>query len=235
MAGSTKPIRILSAGAPKGGVTACAEAFIAEAGRPVEIDFATAPVLRGTVERGEAAADIVVAPVEHMKGFEDRGQVTPGSGVVVGSVKAGVAVRAGGQKPDLSSAETLKWALMSADSVVYNEASSGQYVAQMIAGLGIAEAIESHTVRLPTGSDVMSHLARSEHIFEIGFGQIPEIRRFEDRGVELAGALPEEIGKITTYAAGLLSDAAAPGAAKALLAFMASAEARLLYAKAGLE
>ena len=234
MNASTATIRILSAGAPKGGVNACAEAFIGDTGKRVEITFATAPVLRGKVEQGATGADVVVAPVAHMKGFEDRGRVVAGSGILVGSVKAGVAVRLGMRKPDLSSAETLKLALMSADTVIYNEASSGQYVVQMIARLGLSEALESSTLRLPTGGDVMARLARGDN-YEIGFGQVPEIRRFEDRGVELAGPLPEEIGKTTTYAAGLLSDAAAPGAAKALLAFMASAEAKLLYAEAGLE
>lgn len=226
---------MLSAGAPKGGVNACAEAFFRETGIRIEITFVTAPVLRGKVEQGEADADIVVAPVANLKGFEDQGWVVAGTGILVGSVKAGVAVRRGGRKPNLSSARTLKQALMSADTVVYNEASSGQYVAQMIERLGIADAIESSTVRLPSGGDVMARLARGGDRYEIGFGQVPAIRRFEDRGVELVGPLPEEIGKTTTYTAGLMSDAAASEVARTLLAFMASAEAKRLYVAAGLE
>ena len=123
--------------------------------------------------------------------FEDAGLVRASPRVVVGSVKAGVAVRAGAPEPDLSSVESFKHALLAADSVVYNQASSGLYIARMIEDLGLAEALEAKTVRVPTGAAVFTHLAESDSPAEIGFGQIPEIRRFADKGVALVGPLPE--------------------------------------------
>jgi len=82
---------------------------------------------------------------------------------------------------------------------------------------------------------VIAHLQKSTLAYEIGFSQVPEIRRFEDEGIELAGPLPEEIGRTTRYEAGLLAGAASPEAARALLSFMASPEAARLRAEAGLE
>ena len=146
-----------------------------------------------------------------------------------------MAVRAGAPEPDLSSVESFKHALLAADSVVYNQASSGLYIAGMIEDLGLAEALEAKTVRVPTGAAVFTHLAESGSPAEIGFGQIPEIRRFADNGVALVGPLPEAIGKTTTYAAGLLTDAQETNAAEALLAFMATPRARDIFVAAGLE
>ena len=227
-------IRILSAGAPKLGVGRCARAFARKTGLGVDVEFATAPALRKRIEQGDTGADILVAPVPHMEEYTSSGQVVDGSQTVVGAVRAGVAVRAGAQRPDLSSVESLKQALLDADAVLYNTASSGQYIEELMKKLGLAEALASRTERFPNGAAVMVRLAEGTAAREIGFGQVTEIKRFED-GIRLVGPLPEEIGKTTSYAAGLLADAPDAEHARALLNFMASPEARRIYAEAGLE
>lgn len=226
-------IRILSAGASKLGVGRCASAFARKTGHKVDVAFATAPVLRERIEKGEVAADLLVAPVALMDDWEAGGQVVRDTQVIVGSVTAGAAVRVGVSSPDISSVEALKVALLAADAVFYNTASSGQHITEMLERLGIADRIGSKVERFPTGAAVMVRLAEGKAACEIGFGQITEIRRFEGGGVSLAGPLPVEVGKKTTYAAGLLPGAAEP--ARVLLAFMGSAEARRIYAEAGLE
>tara|TARA_R110000787_G_scaffold38793_11_gene97526 strand:+ start:1192 stop:1899 length:708 start_codon:yes stop_codon:yes gene_type:complete len=233
----TDPLRILSTGAPKGGVSGCARAFEEATGRAVEVQFVTAPVLRELVEKGEAAADIVVAPVARMDAFEAEGSVLPGIRSTVGSVKAGVVVRAGAQEPDLSSAESLKAAILAADSIVYNVATSGQYIVQMMDRLGVAEAIEDKVTRVPNGSGVMMHLADSKIENEIGFGQLTEIRVHEDRGiaVKLVGALPKELENVTTYCAAVFAKAADPEAARELVAFMGTDHGREICRGTGLE
>ena len=68
---SAEHVQVLSAGAPKGGVSKCAEVFSRETAHRVAYRFATAPVLRAQVEAGEAEADVVVAPVPSMQAFEN--------------------------------------------------------------------------------------------------------------------------------------------------------------------
>ncbi len=233
--GAKAMIRILSAGAPKTGVSRCAEAFSQDAGHQVSVSFATAPVLRGKVEAGEAAADMVIAPLPALADFEAKGLTVAGIAAVVGSVKAGVAVRAGAPAPDLSSVESFIAALKAARSLVYNEASSGQHIAQLMDRLGLTEDLAVKTLRLPTGAAVMRHLAESAVEREIGFGQLTEIRLHLDLGLELVGPLPEAIGKTTTYGAGLLAVAKAPEPAKALSEFMGSLEGRGIFKDTGVE
>lgn len=230
------PLEVLSTGAPKGGVSGCSAAFQEQTGREVKVTFVTAPVLREQVEGGSARADVIVAPVARMDGFEAAGNVTPGIRTVLGSVKAGVVIRKGAKAPDLLTAETLKAAILAADSVVYNVATSGQYIAQMMETLGVADAIKDKVVTVPNGSGVMMHLADSPIENEIGFGQLTEIRVHEDRGVavQLVGALPAEVENVTTYCAAVFSKASDPDAAQALVSFMASPEGQAICHDSGL-
>ena len=227
-------IRILSAGAPKLGVGRCASAFAHKTGLEVATEFATAPAIRDRIERGAAEADVLVAPVPHIRNYADGGRIIAGTETPVGAVRAGVAVRGGTPPPDLSSVGSLKKALLEADAILYNTASSGQYIEELMERLGLAEALASKTERFPTGTAVMVRLAEGTAGREIGFGQVTEIRRFET-GVTLVGPLPDEIGKTTHYVAGLLASTATHDSARALLDFMGSPAATRIYAESGLE
>ncbi len=224
-------ITLLSAGAPKLGVRRCATAFGEAAGHAVELETATAPAIRERMEAG-AAADVLVAPVPDMERYAARGLLAAGQPVAIGAVTAGVAVRKGVAAPDLGSVDDLVRALREADAVIYNTASSGRYIEELIGRLGLAAALAAKTERFPTGAAAMQRLAEGSAAREIGFGQIPEIRRFAE-GVELAGPLPVAVGKQTAYAIAAL--AAADAAARALVAFFATPEARRMLRESGLE
>lgn len=228
-------LRILSAGAPKTGVRLCAEAYSASTNNPFEVEFATAPKIRERVEGDTANADVIVAPVPAIEKFEAAGDVVAGSGVELGCVSAGVAVRNGAQEPDLSSAEALRNALLAADVVIYNRASSGQYVEQMVERLGITEALSEKTVRTDTGAGAMEHLAKDQSERPIAFGQITEIRLKEDLGIHLVGPLPEELEKKTSYRAALSSAAKNTEGAMGLLAIFASKEGQRILFETGIE
>lgn len=232
---ATAEIKVLSAGAIKTGLANLAKAFHEEGGHKVIITFATAPVLRDKVEKDEAAADIVIAPIPTMKGFEDSGRVVAGSMAVLGRVRAAVVVRAGVPEPDISTAEALKKEILAARSLVYNQASSGLYVEKLMDHLGIAGRVKAKTTRVPTGGAVMKHLASSKTENEIGFGQVPEILVYKDQGVKLVGPLPKEIENVTTYAAGLLVNTSTPEPAEKFIRFLATLYAKETFSSTGVE
>lgn len=227
-------VRILSAGAPKRGVGSCARVFARKTGAEIGLEFATAPALRERVGQGNPGADILVAPSPHMDEYAARSIVAKDTLIPIGAVRAGVAVRAGADIPDISSVESLRQALLAADAVLYNMASSGQFIAQMIETLGLKEALAARTELFPTGAAVMVRLAEGKAPRELGFGQVTEIKRFAD-GIRLVGPLPEAAAKVTHYTAGLLAGAPNEDDARALLQFMGSAEAHRIYAESGLE
>jgi len=232
---SATEIKVLSAGAIKTGLANLAKSFEEETGHKVTITFATAPVLRGKVENKEATADIVVAPIPTMKGFEEKGLVVAGTRAVLGSVRAAVVVRDGVPEPDISTAEAFKKEILAARSLVYNQASSGLYIEKLLDRLGVTERVKDKTTRVPTGGAVMKHLAGSKTEKEIGFGQVPEILVYKNQGVKLVGPLPREIENVITYAAGVLADAGTPGPAGKLIQFLATPSAKQAFIATGVE
>lgn len=226
-------INVLSGGAIKRGIADVAKAFEKEAGCKVNITFATAPVMREKVEKGETGADVICAPVPSMKNFEENAQVVKGTPIVAGSVMAGVVVKDGAQEPDISSAESLKQDILNAEGLVYNKASSGIYIEKMMENLGVAEQVAGKTTRTPTGSGVMEHLIESSSKNEIGFGQMTEIMVFAGRGTHLVGPLPKELENLTTYASAVLSDAASPDLAQQFVTFVATDTAKTAFEATG--
>ena len=233
---SETKINILSAGAPKSAVGRCAKAFSKKTGITVNYEFSTAPDLKEIVGAGECKADILVAPVAVAEVCAEEGLVIANSGSIVGSVKAAVMIKNGAMEPDLTSAETLKKAILDTDSIVYNEASSGQYIATMIEKMGIADQVADKTTRTKTGAAVMEHLDASDLTNEIGFGQATEIQVQIDKGlkVKLLGTLPKDVEKISTYASALLAGSADNQAANDFLDFMASDEGQAICKATGL-
>ena len=226
-------VRILSAGAPKTSVRLCAEAFFGKSDQPFGIEFATAPVIKQRVATVAANADVIVVPVPAMQGFITDGLVVPGTVSLIGSVTAGVVVRNGATDPDIGSVEAFVEAMLAADKLVFNQASSGQYIVDMIGRLGIVDQVAAKTVRLATGAAVMQFLADDTADKTIGFGQITEIKLQEHLGVHLVGPLPEAIGKVTEYAVGLSSEANNQRDANTLIEFMASAKGKRIFVDSG--
>lgn len=224
-------IKILSAGAPKTGVSDSAKAFEAACGITINIEFATAPKLRERVGNGTADADVVVAPLGAMDGFEADGNIVTGSRVRLGDVKAAVVVRDSAHEPDISTAAALKQEILGAEALVYNKASSGQYIEKMMEQLGVADAVRDKTLRTDSGAGVMEHLAQSNIGREIGFGQITEIRVHDGGGTHLVGPLPEGVSNITTYDAALLGGATE--IANTFLQYLATDEAKEFFRRSG--
>jgi molybdate transport system substrate-binding protein len=224
-------LKVLSAGAVAPGLKAAAEAFRRASGTEVKIQFNTVPQIAKKLGDGETA-DILIAPPKLLDA--EAGRVSAEGRIVLGRVGAGLFVRAGAPAPDIATTAALKQALLSADSVVYNKASSGQYIAKMIEQLGIADQLKAKTTRYDDADAVVDHVAKGKGN-QIGFSPIPEIKQSEQKGVTLVGPLPADIQNYTTYGAAALTGATAKDAAQAFLAYLATAEAKRTFAGAGIE
>jgi len=88
-------------------------------------------------------------------------------------------------------------------------------------------------VRLWDGTAVMHHLMEGK-AKEFGFGGITDILGYRDRGLRLVGPLPAEIQNYASYSAAVITAASNPEAAKAFLAYLASAEGRALFVANGI-
>jgi len=190
--------------------------------------------IKKRIGSGEVA-DLVVVPAEDVDGLIASGGLTAGSRVDLAKSIIGVAVRAGLAKPDLSTSESLKRALLAAKSIAYSDSSSGTYLSTVgFKKLGIADEIAGRTRKVrgpPSGEVVAAVVARGEA--EIGFQQVPELLHVP--GVDFVGTVPSDIQPPTLFVGALPKDSQQPDLAVALLRFLSSAEAAGVITKAGLK
>src|SRR5262249_20715297 len=148
------------------------------------------------LERGEPV-DVLIMVGYALGDFVKKGKVIGDSRVDLANSPIGVAVRAGASKPDISSADALKRALLAAKSVAYSDSASGVYVStEMFRKLGIEEAMKGKAKEIPA-TPVGEIVAKGEA--EIGFQQIAELKPVA--GIDIVGRLPAELQKITIYSA----------------------------------
>lgn len=226
---------VLSAGAVEPGLKPVLAAFERESGHRVTLSFATAPQIRERVASGAAQPDLVIAPSAVLDELAAAAKVDTTARVSIGRVGIGVAVRPGGVRPDLASAETLKRALLEAEQVVYNRASTGLYVETLIKRWGITDALQAKTVRYADGASVMEHVLHGSGN-QIGLGAMTEILLLKERGLVLVGPLPAEVQNVTHYeAVPAKRGAAAPNeAVRSLLEALAGPGARRVFDDAGI-
>ena len=226
-------IRVLSAGAVEPGLHAFAEQVKRDGGHVLNIQFNTAPQIAKRLAAGEVY-DILILPLAAIEQAIKEGKVIAETRVPVGRVGAGIIVRSGATAPNVATVEDLKQALLGADSVVYNTASTGLYLDRLFGKLGILDQLQPKTTRYPNGASVMEHVIKGKGS-EIGFGAITEIRMYEPQGLKLAGPLPAEVQNYTSYAAAVMSGAESPEAARAVLRQLATPAAKAIVAAQGVE
>ena len=222
-----------------GGLTAAYKALVPEFERATGHTVLTAygPSMGTTqnaipvrLERGEPV-DVLIMVGYALGDLAKQGKVVPDSRVDLVRSPIGVAVKSGAPKPDISSAETLKRALLAAKSVAYSDSASGVYVStEMFGKLGIADEMKDKARKIPA-TPVAEIVARGDA--EIGFQQISEL--LPVAGVDIVGPLPPELQKITTFSAGIATLSKEPDAGKALIKFLASPAASAVIVKSGME
>src|SRR5689334_7635705 len=171
---SSAEIKVLTAGAMKSVVLALQPGFETASGHKLVVDNDTAGGLLKRIEAGEAFDMAIITPAA-IDTLIRNGKIVDGSRIAVAKVGVGVAVKEGAPKPDLSSVEAFKRALLSANTVAYIDpasgGSSGIYVAGLLKKLGIAEEIKPKE-RLQAGGYVAEKVAKGEA--EIAIHQISE-------------------------------------------------------------
>lgn len=182
------------------------------------------------LERGEPA-DVVILASSALEELVKKHEVIPESRVDLARSMIAMAVRAGAQKPDISTVDALKHTLLAAKSIAYSDSISGVYLStELFQRLGIAEAIRSKCIRVEIEM-VGTVIARGDA--EIGFQQLSELLPIA--GIDIVGLLPAEAQKITVFSGGVPVHSKQPALARQFLRFLASPEAAAAIEKSGLQ
>ncbi len=163
-----------------------------------------------------AVADLVLLNPEVLSELTKAGRIAPGSITPVFHSRAGVAVRAGAPKPDISTVAAFRQALLNATTIGHSTGVSGvHFTATVIPNLGIAEAIKSK-IRISKGFPVGVLIAKGEA--EIGIHQIAELLPIP--GIDIVGELPAELQATLVYATGIHASARQAEPARALAQYL---------------
>jgi molybdate transport system substrate-binding protein len=222
-------IDVLSTLALRGVLVAIAEDFTAQTGLSFAATYRSTNMTLGLIAEG-LTADLTILTREALDGLVRDGVIVGGSTADVAQSGVGVAVRAGAPKPDISSVDALRRTLLAAKSVAFSRVGvSGIHFGNVILALGIADEVrrKAHI----SDSFVGEVAARGDA--EIAVQQISELKAVN--GIDIVGPLPDDVQKISVFAAGIFRTARNPDGAKKLIAYLADPRLAGVVGSTGLE
>jgi polar amino acid transport system substrate-binding protein len=183
------------------------------------------------LKRGEQA-HVVLLGRESLDNLVKLGFVTQGTERDIVNSRMAMSVRLGIPKPDISTVEAFKKAMLEANSIAYSASVSGTYLSTVaFKELGIADQV------LPKAKRIMSErvgavLTRGDA--DVGFQQISELIPFA-KTTQFVGPLPEGVQKVTAFSAGVTANTPDVALSRVMIDFMASREAHAMIRKYALD
>lgn len=231
--GDTPPdgLRLYGAAGVKTPLIELAAEFEKASGQKIALVFDTA----GTAERlflADAGATFLITSQTMIRRAEEAGKLAGGVTEILGDTVGGFAMTPGSAKPDLSTPERLKAALLAARHIAFSDpargATIGNHFMKVIETLGIREAVLGKAVLASEGVSTMRMVLAGEA--DLGVTQISEIVQADPSA--LVGPFPGEFDLTTTYSLWYRADA--PAVAKAFAAIVAGPEGRAKLHQHGL-
>jgi molybdate transport system substrate-binding protein len=176
-------------------------------------------------------ADVVILARSELDSLAKKGLVVQGSQVDLVNSRIGMAVRAGAQLPDIGTVAAFKQTLLRARSIAYSGSASGVYISsELYQRLGLERELAPKSRQILT-EPVGEVVARGE--VDLGFQQLSELKPIA--GITIVGPIPDELQKITVFAAGVVVASRRKEAARQLIRFLASPEACPVIVASALE
>jgi len=203
--------------------------FEKASGHKLSIHFDSTPSIVARLASG-TAFDAAVVPIDVLKDAGAKARFAPASIVDIARVGYGVIVRAGAPKPDISTSEAFKQAMLAAPSIAYVRASAaGNYISSVFEKLGIDKKMETKTKQESSPVKIAAAVAAGKAALGVFLMNV-----LVAPGVELVGPFPAELQQELVFTAGVASDSKQADAAKALLDFLRSPAAAAALKAAGM-
>jgi molybdate transport system substrate-binding protein len=220
-------IKVLGAAGAKVIFSELAPQFERATGHKVVLKLVNGPSVRREIDAGDAF-DVALSQTEVIDRLIQEGRIVGGTSVNIARTGLGIAMRSGAPKPDITSVDAFKRALLNAKTFAYsNEGASGVYFLTVLDRLGIAADMKAKLIAKPSVG-LFDVVANGEA--EMALGTVPGILSVP--AVELVGPLPSELQTWIAFTGGIVTGAKESDAGKALLAFLTTrAATQILKAK----
>ncbi len=230
-AATAADVKVLASTAIKSALEELAPQFEQATGNKLTISYGASARLQPAIEKG-TAFDLAILSTAVTDALIKQGKLVAATRVDIARSGAGVAVRKGTPRPDISTVDGVKRALQDAKSIGYSETgAASQFLMGMFERLGIATEVKPKLKLARPNETSLQALANGE--IDILIPQISEVAAYP--GVDLVGPLPSQLQVYTVLPAAVGAGAANPGAAKALLEFLATPAAITVLKAKGLE
>jgi molybdate transport system substrate-binding protein len=206
-----------------------APAFERASGNKVVVKFMDGRTM-GEAIKSNTPGDVVSSLSEAFDGFVKDGKVVAATVVEYARAGNGVAVKAGAPKPDISTVEGFKQAMLKAKSIGHSNNGTGPFNTKLFQKLGIYDQIKDK-IKIIEGRPVATAVAAGD--VEIGLQQTNVIQPVA--GTEYLGPLPAELMEYGRFSLGVLTVSKEPEAAKAFIKFATAPEAAPLIRKSAME
>jgi molybdate transport system substrate-binding protein len=227
-------LKLLLGGAVTESVKKIGAEFTRKTSNQIDRTSNTSGALQKMLQSG-AKADIVIVASGTMDALEKEHLIMPGTRFDVARGLIGVGIRPSTALPDLSSTDAFKKTLLAARSVSFVDpksgGTSGTYMAGLLQRMGIAAEMQKKIVFRNQGSEVADAVAKGDA--ELGITFTSEMA--PNKGVKVAGVLPDSIQLPTNYSVAIPAGAPNADAARAFLKELKTPQAQATFKEAGLE
>ena len=229
MATAATSIEVLSTLALRAVLLEIADEFGAMTGLSFTAAYKSTNAVLNLIADG-ATADITIITREALDRLVRDGIIVDASTANLARSAVGLAVRSGAPKPDIGTVAALRQTLADANSIAFTRlGASGVHFAQVIERLGIADEVRRKAY---IGDAYVGEVvARGEA--EMAVQQISELMPV--KGIDIVGPLPDEVQKISVFAAGIFRAARNPDGARKLTAYLAEPRLTPTLIRNGLE
>ena len=225
-------LKVLGIGALNPGFARIVEQYKGEKGHNVTAVMDTATGVSRRLAAGETA-DVLIAPDSVTDDAVNQSKIIVSTKTPIVRIGIGIATRRGATAPNVATIDALKQALLNADSITYNQGSSGLYIDKLIEQMGIADRVKAKTVRYANAAQVLQHVMNGKGN-DIGFSPLPEIITGDPNRVQLAGPLPAGAQNFTNYV-GVVMTGGNADVGKDFIRYLTTAGAKQIFSATGVE
>jgi len=221
-------LKVLAGGSMTASLKELAPRFEKATGHKLDIAFAGTPDLIKQAVSG-APFDVGVVPIDVMKNEGARARFAAASAVTIARVGYGVAVKAGAPKPDISTADKFKDAMLKAQSItLYPESAAGAFVMKTFDTLGIADAMKAKLKAQGTPTGIAPAVATGEAEYGVFLTNV-----LMAPGVEPVGPFPGDLQNDLVFVGAVAAGSKNAAAAQAFLDYLRTPEAAAVFRAKG--
>jgi len=227
-------LTVLSSGGIMGAVQQIAPDYEKATGVKLNIEASpsmgtTPQAIPNRLSRKEPA-DVVLMVGSALDKLVAQDQVDKASRVDLGKSYIAMAVRKGESKPDISTVEAFRKALLDSKSVAYSDSASGVYLSRILfPKMTLGDDFKAKARMIPA-EPVGAVVARDEA--QLGFQQLSELKPVP--GIDIVGLIPDQVQQMTLYSGAVTRSSTQAPAAEALLKYIASKEGAKAIEQSGL-